>query len=101
MGRRSRRRRGQLHHPSRGQRPDHHHGRAASGRRVLGGGMSSALKITFGEWLMRMSVAKVPAAARTLAVYASVLDITGNEELASVSGVTGRTFDKYKRDLLK
>lgn len=59
------------------------------------------LEMPLAEWLMRMSIARVAPPARMLAVYASVLDIAGNDELASVTGISGRTFDKHKRDLLK
>lgn len=62
---------------------------------------ANALSMSLAEWLMRMSIARVPAAARTLALYASVLDITGNDELASVTGISGRTFDKHKQDLVR
>lgn len=67
--------------------------------------MTNALRMSFGEWLYRMFEAEVPPQARTLAVYAAVFDITGNDELAALSGMgdengnASRTFDKWKKFL--
>lgn len=63
--------------------------------------MKNILAMPLAEWLMRMSLANVEPAARMLALYASVLDVTGNDELARLSGVSGRTFDKHKASLVK
>jgi hypothetical protein len=63
--------------------------------------------MSFGEWLYRMFEAEVPPAARNLAIYAAVFDVTGNDELARLSGfedskknAASRTYDKWKKQLL-
>lgn len=61
--------------------------------------MSNALRMPFAEWLHRMAAAKVPYQARTLAIYAAVFDVTGNEELSMLTGMYDRTFDKWKKML--
>lgn len=67
--------------------------------------MPNELRMSFGEWLFRMSEADVAPQARTLAIYAAVFDVTGNDELARLSGLGDekamRTYDKWKKDLLK
>jgi hypothetical protein len=63
--------------------------------------------MSFGEWLYRMFEAEVPPAARNLAIYAAVFDVTGNDELARLAGLedskknaASRTYDKWKKQLL-
>lgn len=75
--------------------------------KTLGGNVTNALRMSFGEWLCRMSEADVPPAARNLAIYAAVLDVTGNDELAKLAGLedankhaASRTYDKWKKQLL-
>jgi hypothetical protein len=61
--------------------------------------MSNALRMPFAEWLYLMSVKDVPYQARTLAVYAACFDVTGNDELSKLSGLSERTFDRWKKEL--
>lgn len=58
----------------------------------------------FAEWLYRMSEAKVPYQARSLAVYAVLFKVTENEELAVLSGMdtkgnADKTYNKWKKHL--
>jgi hypothetical protein len=69
--------------------------------------VTNSLRMSFGEWLYRMFEAEVPPAARNLAIYAAVFDVTGNDELARLAGLedskknaASRTYDKWKKQLL-
>ena len=62
--------------------------------------MSNVSRMPFAEWLYHMSSAGVPYQARTLAIYAAIFRVTGNEELSSLCGLTGRTYDKWKKLLV-
>lgn len=62
--------------------------------------MSNELRMSFGEWLSKMAESDMPAAGRIIAIYAAVFDITGNDQLSALSGIHGRTLDKWKRKLV-
>lgn len=62
------------------------------------------LRISFAEWLYRMSECDVPYQARALAVYAVAFKAASNEELACLTGmdtkgVADKTYNKWKRYL--
>jgi len=62
----------------------------------------SSLRISFAEWLFRMSQARVPYQARALAVYSVAFRVTGNDDLARLSGMDSQgkadqTFNRWKR----
>lgn len=62
------------------------------------------LRISFSEWLYRMSEGDVPYQARALAVYAVAFKVTSNEELACLvgmdtKGIADKTYNKWKRYL--
>lgn len=61
---------------------------------------NNALRMPFAEWLFRMSEAKVDPSARILGVYAACFQITGNDELAKITGLSPRTFDRWKKVLV-
>lgn len=61
--------------------------------------MTNELRMPFAEWLVRMSIANISAAGRSLAIYATVLDVTGNDDLARIINVGSRTLDKLKKEL--
>ena len=61
--------------------------------------MSNGLRMSFAEWLYKMAVAKLAPPKRMIAVYAAAFDITGNSELEFLTGLSGRTLDKFKREL--
>lgn len=65
---------------------------------------ANELRMPFAEWLVRMSEEAVPYQARALAIYAVVLKVTANEELACLvgmdtKGVADKTYNKWKRFL--
>ncbi len=66
--------------------------------------MSNALRMPVAEWLFRMSEAQVPYQARGLAMYAVLFNVTGNTELATLSGmdldgIADKTYNKWKKFL--
>lgn len=62
--------------------------------------MSNSLKMPFAEWLSRMAERNLAPPGRTIAIYAAVFDVTGNDELAALTGIQGRSLDKWKKVLL-
>jgi hypothetical protein len=59
------------------------------------------LRMSFAEWLFRMSAANAPYQARALAVYAVAFKVTANDELAKLSGMdtkglADKTYNKWK-----
>jgi 5-methylcytosine-specific restriction endonuclease McrA len=66
---------------------------------------SNELRMPFAEWLYRMSEARVPSTARTLAVCTAVFNVSGNDKLAWLSGLdmagrADKTYAGWKRYLL-
>lgn len=66
--------------------------------------MGNDLRMSFAEWLYRMSEADVPYQARGLATYAVLFKITANDELAKLSGMdmkglADKTYNKWKKFL--
>ncbi len=59
--------------------------------------MTNGHRMPFADWLGRMAECGLAPAARVIAIYAAVFDITKNSELARVCGVSSpRTLDKWK-----
>jgi hypothetical protein len=61
--------------------------------------MSNTLRMSLAEWLGKMAECDVPAPGRVIAIYAAVFDITTNAELAQMTGIEGRSLDKWKQTL--
>jgi hypothetical protein len=66
---------------------------------------SNELRMPFAEWLFRMSEARVPPAARELAIYAVAFKVSSNEELAKLAGmdtkgIADKTYNGWKKRLL-
>lgn len=59
------------------------------------------LRIPFAEWLYRMYEAELAPQARALAVYVAAFKIGNNDELSALSGIADKTYDKWKKELLK
>lgn len=62
--------------------------------------MTNSLRMSFAEWLSRMAERDLAPPGRTIAIYAAVFDITGNDQLAQLTGIQGRSLDKWKKALL-
>lgn len=62
--------------------------------------MTNSLRMPFAEWLARMAERDLAPPGRTIAIYAAVFDITGNDQLAQLTGIHGRSLDKWKKALL-
>lgn len=65
---------------------------------------TNGLRMSFAEWLYRMSEAQVPYQARGLATYAVLFKVTENDELARLSGmdmkgIADKTYNKWKKRL--
>src|ERR1044071_3333078 len=60
---------------------------------------SNGLRMSFAEWLFKMTMAKLSPPKRMVATYAAAFDITGNSELEFLTGLSGRTLDKIKKEL--
>lgn len=64
--------------------------------------MSNGIRISFVEWLYRMSDAGLPLQARIIAIHAACFDVTGNKDLGDLCGIRDeRTIRKWKADLVK
>lgn len=66
--------------------------------------MTNTLRMPFAKWLYLMSEAKLAPQARALAIYAVVFKITGNDDLARLSGMASKdkadkTFNHWKKHL--
>lgn len=62
--------------------------------------VTNALRMPFADWLGHMAACGLAPAGRVIAVYAAVFNITSNGELAGLTGVEGRSLDKWKQRLV-
>lgn len=62
--------------------------------------MTNGLRMSFAEWLSRMAERDLAPPGRTIAIYAAVFDITGNDQLGDLTGISGRSLDKWKKALI-
>jgi len=66
--------------------------------------VSNHIRLSMAEWVWRMSQDGVPYQARSLAMHAVLFKVTGNDDLARLSGMDSKgkaeqTFNKWKKFL--
>ena len=62
---------------------------------------ANGYRMPLAEWLGHMAAARLGAGGRVIAIYAAVFDITGNDELAELTGIKDRSLDKWKKQLVE
>ena len=60
---------------------------------------SNTYRMPFAQWVYYMARENVSAHGRILAIHAAIFDVTGNEELCSLTGLSLSTLDKWKKQL--
>jgi hypothetical protein len=63
--------------------------------------ITNGYRMSLAEWLYRMTIAKLSPGKRVVAIYAAAFNITSNDELKMVTGLSTNTLDAIKRELPK